>query len=38
MDYYKLALATGLTPEQAKFFADAMKRTDKPDINHLTIK
>lgn len=38
MDYYKLALATGLTIDQAKLFATAMTHSNKPDINHLTIK
>ena len=38
MDYYKLALLTGLTDEQAKLFATAMTHSIKQDINHLTIK
>lgn len=38
MDYYKLALATGLTIDQAKLFATAMTHSDKPNLAHLTIK
>jgi hypothetical protein len=38
MEYYKLALATGLTADQAKAFELAMQKEDKPNLAHLTIK
>jgi hypothetical protein len=38
MDYYKIAIKTGLTPDQAKHFATAMTHSDKPNLAHLTIK
>lgn len=37
MNHYQVALATGLTPEKAKFFATAMTHSNAPDLNHFYI-
>lgn len=36
MNYYDLAIATGLTHERALLFAAAMTHKNKPNINHLS--
>ena len=38
LNYYAIAIATGLTHERALMFAEAMKHKEKADINHLIVK
>jgi len=38
INYYELAIATGLSQEAAKLFATAMTHSDKLNINHLIVK
>lgn len=37
MNYYNIAIATGLTVEQAKLFSTAMTYANAGNINHLNV-